>query len=448
MAGVNSRSHTVDRNRAIVGGPCASHGFYKAWGGRWRSAPQLMLRSEALAQKRVHHGARGLPLAIVVGFSLSTTAVAAGDRLTLSGKWQASPMSLQRAIGEWGPSCGPQPGIPGGGGGPVTVTQSDTELTIVGSGVNYSTAACWEKHSSLSRTHHSGGSRAWSNVCESGGDTSNHVSIRTTISATDTSIHFDETGQYQFRVDGHSCTASTRRTQHFTLLERAETASAQSVEARGDTDCSSPGTPERLEVSPTNALVRPGQELQFAGKLRDSAGCALPHPISWRIHPEVDGVTVSEDGLVTVRESVDVESLTLTASASGLSRQAVLRVASRGRYEALLDERRDALYGSDGATENSTGSSSAMSTAVAVAEDRATSRKHWFVALVGVLAAGLAALGTVFVRQGRTKSSAMHPSGQVAANTPGTHKVCPTCGSIYGDRAEFCGKDGTRLTSA
>jgi hypothetical protein len=354
-------------------------------------------------------------------------------------------MQVQRAIGEWGEACGRQPGAAGNAGGVATVVQKGTELTISGVGPTYSTTACWEKHPGLSRESHSGGSRAWASVCRTGEDSDRNVEFRTSISATDRSIHFDETGQYQFRVGDQACTASTRRTQDFTLIEGV----AGEPRRTADSDCTTTGEPTRLEVAPEGSVARVGDQLQLSGKLKDAEGCSLALPISWRVVPPVDGVSVGDDGLVTIGSEASEGDVTIAATGGGMTRQTELQIVSAESYDALLGG-----WAESATTPKPPGAppagttTAALSGGEAVAEDRATARKYWFVAIVGALAAALGVLGLMILRQGRKMAAPLRPAPARRPNTPVARKICPTCGSIYETGAEFCGKDGSSLVQA
>ena len=101
-----------------------------------------------------------LLVAIALAFSLSSS-WARADLLTLSGTWTASPLSVSWQLGDWGKACGPAPSGGGEAGGSVTITQSGNELTIAGTGRNYTTGECWERYPGIQRISHSGSARSF-----------------------------------------------------------------------------------------------------------------------------------------------------------------------------------------------------------------------------------------------------------------------------------------------
>src|SRR5690606_36561188 len=95
-----------------------------------------------------------------------------------------------------------------------------SELSISGLGREWSTTQCWEQYPGLARRSHSAGTRGWRNVCKTADSDPRQATVVTTLSATDTTMSFDETAQYQFVIQGQNCTASARRTRSFRLLQR------------------------------------------------------------------------------------------------------------------------------------------------------------------------------------------------------------------------------------
>ena len=195
---------------------------------------------------------------------------------TLSGTWSASAMRSAWNVGDWGEACGPKPGGGAAPAGTVTIKQSGGELAISGAGRSYSTAECWEQMPGLARSSHSGGQRGWRTVCKSSAGDARQATVVTTVSASDSYITFDETGQYQFVIQGTNCTASVRRSRSFRLIQRegeappvaassppvASAAPAPSAKVP-QTRCENPGPAARLEVRPSRKLMRAGEEFSF-----------------------------------------------------------------------------------------------------------------------------------------------------------------------------------------
>jgi len=254
-----------------------------------------------------------LALFAAIAFVLTLrSGVARADVPTLSGAWTASPLTVNWQLGDWGKACGPAPSGGGEAGGSVTITQSGNELSIVGVGRTYTTGECWERYPGIQRISHSASSRSFQNVCKTAAGDPRQAKLVTTISATDARINFDETGQYQFVIEGQNCTASVRRTRSYSLVSRlgdapapAPSAAAPETKpaARAAHDCSDTGLPERLEVRPSRKLMRPGESFEFRTSVVDARGCPLPVTTTWRVISGANLLSVTAPGKVTANPS-------------------------------------------------------------------------------------------------------------------------------------------------
>lgn len=402
---------------------------------------------------------------------------------TLSGTWSATAMREQWNIGDWGPKCGPRPSSQASPGGTVHITQQGNELLITGAGRSYSTTQCWEQYQGLQRVSHSAASRGWSNRCVTAPTDPRRATVITTISATDDRINFDETGQYQFVLEGQNCTASVRRTRSFKLLQRlgdapvASTASAvpsasasvpqvvppasATAEPHSESRCV-PGAPARLEVRPSRKLMRPGERFTFHARVLDSKGCSLDTRAAWHAVSDQANVRVSNDGEVVVDPGSAEGVAQLTASVRGHAVQVSVEVTSAQRYEALLSTR-----GLNAAGETDDAAVAILATAslggdTATVEDSARQRKIVFAAAVGGAAVILAAAGLVMMRtngnRGRKRKAAPiaddatpakpQAAGQAAAPVTTPPMLCPVCHRRYPPDSLFCPRDGTRLVMA
>src|SRR5690606_32143646 len=141
----------------------------------------------------------------------------------------------------------------------------------------------------MSRTSHTATGRSWSSVCTSAANDPRRGTIETQVTATDDTIRFDETGQFAFAINGQNCTASSRRTRSYRLIERAgdapEEAPAPSAEELDErvlsavlpsvSPCAAPGPLTKLTISPERALVQPGQDLKLELDGHDAKGCRV-----------------------------------------------------------------------------------------------------------------------------------------------------------------------------
>jgi len=380
---------------------------------------------------------------------------------TLAGSWSASPLTVNWQLGDWGKACGPAPSGGGDAGGPVTISQTGNELTIAGSGRTYTTGQCWEPYPGMQRISHSASARSFQNVCKTGAGDPRQAKLVTTISATDTRINFDETGQYQFVIEGQNCTASVRRTRSYTLVSRAGEAPAAAPSAAGPekaapapaAGCEGTGLPERLEVRPSRKLMRPGESFQFRTTVVDASGCPLPVTPSWRVIAGAGALNVTGPGKVTASSNASESKATLEVTLGDRSVRVDVEIASKERYEALLQ-----AQGLDQSGESKDAAvlrvaSESMGAREVVARDQAPSRTRWIVGIAGGSAVVLGLLGLLLVRRSRKPAlapadeSPSRPRSVAPATTAGSAKACPTCREEFPSTAEFCPNDGNRLVS-
>jgi hypothetical protein len=447
-----------------------------------------------------------LALLVILG---APRIAAADDKPTLSGSWTASALTESWSVADWGEVCGPRPAAHGAGGGAVQIREQGGELSIIGAGRAFSTAECWEQMPGLSRTSHSssGGGRFWRTRCTTPSSDPRRAAVTTSISATDSSISLNETGEYQWSIKDATCRASVTRSRSFSLVRRdgdtppAASASAAPVatasaapaprpppapEPRAPSRCTgSGGEPARLEVHPSRKLIRAGDSFTFRAVVLDAEGCPTGTRPTWSIAPGplASKATIDAGGTLAVAADAGEGKLEVSASVAGKGVTVNVDIASPEHYDALLG-----LGGLDDAGE---GDQTAVAVIAAgtiggrtgVAQDAARERKTLFVAIVGALAAALGFVALVLTRRGSRPADVVDgeaapedapPSGgpgpfsgspapvsggpgdppaapppaapakaRPAAGSRG--KICPTCGDRYPSDAEFCGKDATQL---
>lgn len=385
---------------------------------------------------------------------------ASAETLTLAGTWTASPLTVSWQLGEWGKACGPAPGGGGEGGGTVNITQNGNELTIVGVGRTYTTGECWERYPGMQRISHSASARNFQNVCKTAASDPRQAKVVTTISASDSRISFDETGQYQFVIEGQNCTASVRRTRGYSLVSRlgdapptpsASPAAEPKPASRPTRDCNNPGLPERLEVRPSRKLMRPGETFEFRTTVVDARGCPLPVTPTWRVISGASALSVGSPGKVTANPSAPESTATLEVTLGDRSVRVEVEIASKDRYDALLQAQGlDAKGESKEAAELRVASESFGAREV-VARDEAPTRTRWFVAIAGGAALVLGILGILLVRRSRNAAADVTPEDSPSRPRASTAplakpgKVCPTCREEFPPEAEFCPNDGNRV---
>ncbi len=368
-------------------------------------------------------------------------------------------MTASWNIGDWGPACGPRPNGGGEPGGIATIAENGKELVISGVGRTYRTTECWEQFPGLSRTGHSASTRRWQTSCRSPTGDARQARLVTTVTATDTLVTFDETGQYQFVIQGQNCTASVRRTRYFQPVRAAPAGGTSATPAasspgRGaatakpsrESSCASVGPAARIELRPSRKLIQPGQSFAFQAAVLDAKGCSLSVSPSFRLEGDVEGVTLS-GGAVHVADDAPEGDARLVATVGGRSVSAALDIVSKERFSALLA---GGGFDETGASADAavlrleSGLVGARSTVI---EDESGHRRTLFVGVVGGAALLLGLLGFVLARRNRRAEKTGAPSSrrQASPAAPRAPMVCPTCRDEYPPDAQFCAVDGNRL---
>jgi hypothetical protein len=398
---------------------------------------------------------------VLVGMvTLVATRGVAFGQASLDGKWSATPLTVSWNVGDWGSACGPKPSGGGEPGGTASVAEEGNELVISGVGRTYRTTECWEQFPGLSRTGHTAAARSWRTSCKSPIKDPRQAKIVTSVTATDQQIIFDETGAYQFIIQGQNCTASVRRSRFFRRIKPATAATttatavpapaATATTAARDRSCAERGPPSRIELRPSRKLMRPGESFTFRAAVVDAKGCGLGVVPAFRFRENPTGVTLSGSGTVTVAKDAPEADVTLTATVGSRSVNSVLQVVSGERFDALLA---GGGFDATGASPEAavarleSGSIGARSTVV---EDDSGRRRVLFVGIVGGAAVLLGVLGLVLVRRSRRAPPSVRSAPLAAPRPTPVASVpratfCPTCREEYAPEAQFCPKDGNRL---
>ena len=402
--------------------------------------------------------------------------VGAQERPTLAGSWSASALGERWNIGDWGDACGPKPAPRGAAGGSVQIAESGGELTFSGGGYPR-TSGCFEMGGPIAVSSHSASARFWRTRCSTSASDPRKATIVTTISATDSAISFDETGEYQFILKDQNCTASVRRNRTYSLVKRlgddppAASAVAPSPppatattpppkpepERAATPACDSPGEPVRVEVRPARKVMKPGETFQLKAALFDAAGCRVAQPPTWT-GPDGTAVTVSSAGLVTIASDASEGEHAIAAGAFGRAAKVTIEIVSPDRYEKLLAA--GGVADKDEAAV-STVTTASLGASEAVAEDTARHRRFVFLGIVGACVAALGAAGIVLLRRqkpeveeieelvpGETKMKVVRKKRLVAMKRDAASVRCPTCAREFPAGSVFCPNDGGRLVAA
>lgn len=469
-----------------------------------------VLRRGARALRRVARPARvagsAWRSALLLGFLVwSGPGQALAEPLALAGRWQADPMTVRWVIGEWGEACGPRPSGGGDPGGVVSIELQSDELVISGGEHGYSSEQCWEMHPGLERQSHAKGQRSWATTCRTKPNDPRQEILQTTITATEDVITFRESGQYQFALQGQTCSASSGRWRTYRRLAAGEPeapvppalepeappepaalpapalpakevpvdAPRRAAPSAGG-PCSHPGAPARIEVRPARKLMRAGESFAFRAVVFDARGCPLRTPVSWELEPPGAAAQLQSGRLEIAAGAADAE-LGVIATAASQSVKVSVGVVSNERYTALLGSGDFTADGASIEAATATITSGSFGAGDAAPEPGAPSRKWTFVALVGGIALLFAALGAVLLRRAQRRQRAApargaDPGTVVFANEgaqPGRARadgaatrfdpvpavapnqgrtVCPVCGAFYPTRElTNCPKDGAQL---
>ncbi len=401
---------------------------------------------------------------------------AAQEATGLAGKWQAEPMTVRWVIGSWGAACGSRPSGGGDQGGPVTIEERQGELVITGEGGTFSTEQCWRMHPELSRHSHSAADRSWKTTCRTSPTDARQEILQTTVSVSGDTISLQESGQYQFVVQGQTCAASSGRwrTYRRAPAEPPPEPSAPAPAARNP--CATPGAPARIEVRPSRKLMRAGESFNFRASVHDAQGCSLGTPVLWTVSP--DGAPASiEGGRLSVAAGAPDAALSVTATAASQSVRVLVDVVSDERYAALLASGNFDADGASSDAATATITAGSLGARQVAATPAGSDRKWTFVGVVSAIALLFAVLGAWLLRRARRGAARaaprrrplpdtrtvvfadedavgpaaraldrtrLEPAPPAPATKPAT--VCPVCGTMYDTRGiRVCPKDGAQL---
>jgi hypothetical protein len=357
----------------------------------------------------------------------------------------------------------------------VTVEEQGGELIIEGEGSRFSTEQCWQMHPALSPQSHSKAADSWKTTCRSAPRDARQEILQTTVSVNGDVITLQESGQYQFVVQGQTCAASSGRWRTYRRLVDTPPPVAPPPTPAVRNPCAEPGPPARIEVRPSRKLMRAGESFHFRASVFDAQGCSLSTPIAWELAPERTDVRIDGGRLTVAPDAADAE-LSVTATAASQSVRVAVDVVSNERYAALLAS---GDFDADGASSHAATATitSGSLGARAGASSAGTSERKWtFVGVVSAIALLFAVIGAWLLRRGRpgatrltTRTRAWPDTGTVvftgddaigdpprrleatrlepeAAPAPKPTTVCPVCGTMYDTRgARVCPKDGAQL---
>jgi hypothetical protein len=354
-------------------------------------------------------------------------------------------------VQQWSAPCGTTPiSRTMSLGGPVTVRGDGGELVVTGSR-SMRTDQCLDPLPTLVRSVHSQDARSWRTRCATPQTDPRRAVVNTAffVAPGDDTITIAETGRYEFAINDSRCVADVQRAATLTRVvspqpvarpPAAGTSAKTAVgmgpvaappplsEAPAPTrpDCSTPGSPARLEVRPSRKLLRLGDTFTFHARVLDGSGCPTGTPIQWTLGPLTlkdptagGGGAAADAGSHAAQPSLDATgkltvpaqdfadaTFDVVATAAGRSARASVQVTSPANYEALLAQ---SGLDSNGERDEPAVASLASSTIGAAgthAEDGARRRRVVFVAIVGTMALLLGGVAVVGLRRSKRARAA------------------------------------------
>ena len=396
----------------------------------------------------------------------------------LAGKWRAEPMTVRWVIGSWGEACGPRPTGGGDQGGVVTLEEQGDELVFQGEGSRFSTDQCWQMHPALSRQSHSNAPGSWKTTCRSAPRDARQEILQTTVSVSGDVISLQESGQYQFVVNGQTCAASSGRWRTYRrVVDAPAPPPVQAPAPSARNPCADPGAPARIEVRPSRKLMRAGESFHFRASVFDAQGCSLGTPVAWELSPSGPDASIDAGRLMVARGAADAE-LSVTATAASQSVRVAVHIVSDERYAALLASGDFDAEGASSEAATATITAGSLGARQGTGSPGPSDRKWTFVGLVSIIAVVFAALGIWLLPRARRNPARSAPRGRPLPDTgtvvftgddaigdaprrldatrleteaaeapkPKPTTVCPVCGTMYDTRgARTCPKDGAQL---
>jgi RNA polymerase subunit RPABC4/transcription elongation factor Spt4 len=160
---------------------------------------------------------------------------------------------------------------------------------------------------------------------------------------------------------------------------------------------------------------------------------------------------VTAPGKITANPNATESEATLEVTLGDRSVRVEVEIASKERYDALLEARGLDQSGESKEAAVLRVASESMGAREVVARDEAPGKTRWFVGIAGACALVLGILGLLLVRRGRRAPDppiAEAPSRpRVSVAGASGAKACPTCREEFPPEAEFCPKDGNRLVA-
>lgn len=365
--------------------------------------------------------------AVVAGFVASAsvwgvTESTANADLQVDGRWRQSALSEEFTVQQWLPGCGPEPKSARTGGGEIIALRAEgDELAFVGGGRVFRTNQCYDPMPNLNRETHlrEANGKTWRTRCTTPANDPRKAILNTlVVVSSDTHVDVVETGRYEITLENGRCMADVKRTRSFDIVrdEAPATPAAATTSQPAATAtpkepkpgaCESPGAPSRLEVRPSQKLLRTGETFAFRPVVLDDKGCATKTNTTWQVSSSDDGkgVSVDKDGKVTVAGDAPEGTVEIVATAAGKSTRVSVQITQPVHYDDLL-----ARSGLNDAGENDAVSAVTIGTTSIGAgegrvEDRSKSRRLVFIAIVGGVLVVLGALALVLLRRSRRAAS-------------------------------------------
>ncbi|MBX3226393.1 MAG: zinc ribbon domain-containing protein [Labilithrix sp.] len=363
-------------------------------------------------------------LALVLGWSGEARA-----DLKVDSKWRQSALREDFTVVQWlDASCGAPPkSSTSGGGESIDIKVEGDELAFIGGGRVYRTNICYDPMPGLQRASHSRDGKTWRTRCATPPSDARKVVLNTLVVATsDTHIEIVETGRYEMSLESGKCVADVKRTRSFDAVGDTAPAAGTSTEtgpspapAKSNAPSEAPPRPalcgvvgeaQKLEVRPSQKLLRPGETFRFRAVVLDAKGCETRTGTAFRLAPDATGKGVKVDALgnVTAAKEATEGALEIIASAGGKETRVTVEIVSAARYDELLQRSGLNAEGESDEAASVVIASQSIGADESVVEDGARKRRLVFLGIIGAALAGLLVAGIFVLRRNRRAKELMH----------------------------------------
>lgn len=228
---------------------------------------------------------------------------------SLEGDWRAGSVSVRVEVTSWGPDCGPRPMSSQRAGGAVSIKpiSGGSDLVLTGA-VELSTARCWSDNPTLQRLSSQRSADQWKMTCRTSDRDARaeHGIYDLRVRDSDT-LERRSVSRYDWQLNASQCKAVVTETQRLSRVRTTPTDETERESEPGDTPCT-PGTAQRIRITPRSAQLQPGESLRLRARVLDAAGCDVSSAIDWRLYgPDAARATLRDGIFETPASAAEAE---------------------------------------------------------------------------------------------------------------------------------------------